>query len=290
MLLALLPLTLAAPLPHGGTYVPPVPPPWHDGVLPRNPAPGAPGSGPSYPPGGLPTAPGPGVGPQTPGNGVPSVEALSWRHWWRMSGDRWLDVKGHVHSLHTATGSDTFYLGRGTRELFPGDLRPTAAEIDGEVVPALLVELGSGHRDRVTAALIALGKIGPRDGDAAAFLSALQGHLDDPNQEVAETAALALGLAGHPGAEGTLLDLALDRSRGRTLVGAREVPLRTRAFAAYGLGLLAAAQDDLALDEVVAVLTIATLDARGDALSLVQSELLTLLQVGEEVDLVQAEG
>lgn len=253
MLLTLLPLSLAAPLLHGGTYAPPVPPPWNDGVVPRKPVPGAPGTpgvGPSTP-GGPPAAPGPGSGPQTPSGTAPSVEALSWRHWWQASGARWLDVKGHVHGLDATTGSDTFYLGRGTRELLPGELRPTADEIDADIVPALVLELGSGDQDRVTAALVALGKIGPRDREPGEFLLLLERHLDDANQEVAETAALALGLAGHSGAEGTLLDLALDRSRGRTLVGRTEVPLRTRAFATYGLGLMASAQEDLALRQRV---------------------------------------
>lgn len=240
-------ITLAFPMvppPHGGAYLPPPPAPMHDGVLPRPSLPTGPGGG-AGSPGGKPLAPGPGPAAGSPsGGGGP--EPSSWRHWWALSGDRWIDLKGHVHGLLTETASDDFYLGRGTESRVPaGDLCPTAAEIDGRIVPLLFAELSSDHTDRVTAAMIGLAKIGPRDIEPADFVAAFEGHLKSPIQEIGETAALALGLSGCLEAEGTLVDLALDRSRGRTLTGGSEVPLRTRAFAAYGLGLLGAGSEDL---------------------------------------------
>jgi HEAT repeat protein len=57
---------------------------------------------------------------------------------------------------------------------------------------------------------------------------------------VRETAALAIGIAGIPGATETdlLVGLVLDNQTGRDAYGG-EVDIRTRSFAAYGLGLLA---------------------------------------------------
>jgi len=57
-------------------------------------------------------------------------------------------------------------------------------------------------------------------------------------QEISETAAVALGILANEGSIGTLADLLGDTSRGRRLVSSHRVSNRTRAFAAYGLGLI----------------------------------------------------
>jgi HEAT repeat protein len=61
--------------------------------------------------------------------------------------------------------------------------------------------------------------------------------LADPNQEVAETAAAALGILAEERAAQLLAELVLDTPAGRRAVRASEVSARTRAFAAYALGL-----------------------------------------------------
>jgi HEAT repeat protein len=247
-LLTVLSLFAAPVLTHGGVFRPP-PPSSRPGPIPRSaPRPGKPAEAPPLPnppprdprqpgaPSNSPAAPGP-SSPGTPG-GTGVLDEYSWRHWWARSSDRWIDLKGHVHALEVVTGADDFYLGRGTREADSRDLRPSAAELDGRIVPALVQELEAKHSDRVTAALIGLAKIGPRKIAPESWVPLFERHLRDPNQEVVETSVLALGLSGEPAGESTLLDLMLDRSRGRTLLGGKQVPERTRAFAAYGLGLL----------------------------------------------------
>jgi multidrug efflux pump subunit AcrA (membrane-fusion protein) len=62
--------------------------------------------------------------------------------------------------------------------------------------------------------------------------------LRDPNQEIAEIAALALGVLGAAENVALLEGLLHDDARGRDAVGAHEVPMRTRSFAAYALGIL----------------------------------------------------
>lgn len=237
MLLAATTLLLAV---HGGTYRAVLPPPPLDGRLPRNPSPSAPGSaGPTTGGKAGPSAPGPGAppGPMTPGDEV-QVDVLSWRHWWGLSSDRLLGTKAHIHAGKAATSSDTFYLGRGERKAPPADHRPDLKQLGDEIRPALQAELAEESVDRRTAALIALGKIGAREEQASALLALLTPHLASANQEVCESAALAIGLTGLSLSEQTLLDLALDRSRGRTLTRSSSVSTRTRAFAVYGLGLL----------------------------------------------------
>ena len=63
------------------------------------------------------------------------------------------------------------------------------------------------------------------------------------NQEIRETAAVALGILANPKSIDTLSNLLLDNEDGRRLVG-REVDYRTRAFAAYGLSLIGARTAD----------------------------------------------
>jgi HEAT repeat protein len=59
-------------------------------------------------------------------------------------------------------------------------------------------------------------------------------------QEIAETAAVALGILANDESVDELVGLMRDNAVGRALVGGGEVSLRTRAFSAYGLALLGA--------------------------------------------------
>jgi HEAT repeat protein len=91
-----------------------------------------------------------------------------------------------------------------------------------------------------TAALIALAKVGSeRSGLPAGTLSReLAQSLKDKNQEVSETAAAALGILGDDPSALLLSELLIDSEQGRGATGRREVGVRTRSFAAYGLAVL----------------------------------------------------
>ncbi|WP_419185792.1 HEAT repeat domain-containing protein [Rohdeia mirabilis] len=158
----------------------------------------------------------------------------------------------------------------------PASLAPTTEQIRGEIVPALLAALeGESDNDIVTAVLIALAKIGdpPQGGDAIAFGPILARHLDSPSQEVGETAALALGILGSTERANVdrLLALLNDSEEGRRLTGNPQqgVSLRTRTFAAYGLGLVGRravdASHDLARDTIAKALAGALLPAAREA-------------------------
>jgi len=138
------------------------------------------------------------------------------------------------------TGSDDFFLGHGQQDQGPVNLAPDETTIRGTIVPALLKALRTErHNDIVTGAMLALAKIGDVDTESgeSLFVKEFERFLGDPIQEIAETAAVALGVLGDERSIATLEDLLRDTPRGRALVGSEAgVATRTRAFAAFGLG------------------------------------------------------
>lgn len=266
---------------HGGSYPGPgdVTPPGGGG---GGGGTGVPGSGPSGPGGSSPgTGPvsGPGV-PQgstaTPASSSGGVEAgpdtTAWQYWWNFNREPYLRLKERL-AQGVLTGSDEFYLGRG--ELRPGvdSLRATRARIREEVVPALVRALDEERSNDVqSGCMIALARIGDELGEDGLPRSGigrrLVRRLLDPNQEVAETAALALGILGDAQHAKLLEALVVDdrealRAAGLPAVSA--LALRTRAFAAYGLGQLASRRPPEERGEIVAGLQRALERERGAA-------------------------
>jgi HEAT repeat protein len=170
------------------------------------------------------------------------MDWTQWSLWWRFNCHPYLDLKRHVQTGGVVTGSDDFFLGRG-QTLARDILRPSDATLESEVVP-LLLELLKNERsnDVLSAAAIALGKVGAATGDGRREVQALKPLLRHANQEVAETAAVSLGILGRESSIDLLLALLqgdAESLRERHWVDlGREVPHRTRAFAAYGLALV----------------------------------------------------
>ena len=126
-------------------------------------------------------------------------------------------------------------------------------------MPALLAALEKEtNNDIVTGCMIALAKIGDsasETGDSK-FEPIIAKFLKDKNQEISETAAVALGILANPKSIKLLQGLMEDSPEvGRPAVGRPEVDYRTRAFAAYGLGLIGAkASDPTHKQEVLTIL------------------------------------
>jgi HEAT repeat protein len=164
-----------------------------------------------------------------------------WQYWWEFNRDPFLNLKAKVYARSVATRSDDFFLGRNRREDARDTDRPSRDEIERTVVPALLEVLRTEkNREVLDSSMIALAKIGGNPS----FVDAIAPFLRHDNQTLVETASIALGILAHPDAFSPLESLALDTPEGRRLVGRQEVPFRVRAFATYGLGLLAAARRD----------------------------------------------
>jgi len=191
---------------------------------------------------------------------TPPVDTLSdlaaWQYWWRLNQAPYLALKRHVRSNGESTGAEGVFLGEGAKAQV--SLAPSEAQVRNEIVPALFAVLEQeSDNDLVTGVLVALAKIGA-DGsaaDAARFEAAMKRRLRDPSQEIRETAAVSLGILASPSALPTLAHLLWDTKEGRALVGDGEVNYRTRAFAAYGLGLAGArTESEIDRQQIVAIL------------------------------------
>ena len=235
---------------HGG-LVPPVKPPGSGGY--NGPSAPGPPSGPSHPSG--PAAPsnptpagttpaGPkstptggsarGLGPATQGAAGPGID--SWETWWFYNKDPYLGLKLAISATNPTFGGD------GVDGPARATGIPSRQLVRTRIVPALQLLLETERaNDTTTGALMALARIG-EPGDLPPEASAIPRivrALGDANQEIAETAALALGILRSEASIAPLTDLLTALQPGRNLVKSREVSPRTRAFAAYGLGLAA---------------------------------------------------
>ena len=197
-----------------------------------------------------------------PESGTEDVQ--SWVRWWRYNGPAQIASRRDYGPARVHRGGDQFFLGRGQSSVTPPVERPTAASVRAEVAPALLGALAEGAPAEVaSASLMALAKIGsPRAGRM--LLPVLLRHLDR-ELAVAESAALAVGILGEAAGADALLGLALDRPTGRALCGRSTVPLRMRTFALYGLGLIAEACPDPALQVRIADALLTLLESGGEA-------------------------
>ncbi len=252
---------------HGGTYRGP-----GDTVPPGGGGGGGGGGGPASPGPSGPSAPGP-SGPSTPGPASPGAPAAGptqsgprsggpvvigqdfsiWDFWWGFNKEPYLNLRSKVRSGNVQSGGDDFFLGRGQAEQVKDTLRPTEDMIRNEVVPALKMVLEKERQnDIITGALIALAKIGDtQDADGTSeFQEIFAKFLDNGEQEISETATLALGILADDRTVPMLVSLMRDDPAGRKLIG-KEVPMRTRSFAAYGLGLVGYRSSDNAVRQTI---------------------------------------
>ncbi len=255
-MMALLPETGSA---HGGQYrgpgdvVPPSPGGGRGTGGPAGPTtggpagPGAPApSGPttpgaSGPATGGPAGPGGGRAAQTGQRGVEVGDDLTqWQFWWEFNKDPFIRLKDAIQKGGPQTGSDDFFLGGTRRSEAKDSLKPTDEQILGEILPALKKAIDSTkQRDINSSCMVAMAKIG-RNHDDFKLIDVFTPRLKEGDQEIRETAALAIGIAGiaEEAEVDMLLNLAMDDAKGRAASGGN-INDRTRAFAAYGLGLIA---------------------------------------------------
>ena len=194
---------------------------------------GAPSTGAPVPAGNTPRGR---AGSPTSGRGFQLSEDFSgWNWWWEYNKDAFLDLRSKVRSGRVITGSDDFYIGRGRKSGASATLSPNATDRKRarEALFAALTEQKAGV-DLLSSCLLALARVGLSSPDLPRILPFLR----HANQEVRESAALAIGIAGLEVGVPDLLALAQDNSAGRKLVGGGRVSVRTRVFAIYGLGLL----------------------------------------------------
>jgi len=253
---------------HGGTYRGPgdtTPPSGGGGgggggpTTPGPAGPGAPGpSGPSTPGAVSPGAPAGGGGPAKPQTGGRDngPDLTVWQFWWAFNKEPYLNLKSHINSGVVVTGSDEYYLGQGERDQSKDTLRVSEATIRDVIVPELLEALKKENSNDIqSSCMVALAKIGEAKGEDGTsevwkqINAEIKKHLTSSSQELSETAAVALGIMANP-EHIKLLTAVLHNDQGQLRgFGVEQngnVSVRTRAFAAYGLGLIGykASNDD----------------------------------------------
>jgi HEAT repeat protein len=178
-----------------------------------------------------------------------------WQFWWGFNKEPYLNLKSHIHSGSTLTGSDDFFLGQGEENQGKDSLKPSEETIRQKIVPALLKALeNETNNDIVTACLVALAKIGDAKSEdgVSKFEQVIKTRLNDPVQEIRETAAVALGILANPASRELLTNLLMDTSEARTEFKEEAgINFRTRAFAAYGLGLIGYRTGDMEVREKI---------------------------------------
>lgn len=163
-----------------------------------------------------------------------------WEFWWEFGKDPYVQFENALGGV--LKGSDDTFLNPRLASRARDVQLPNVA--DGDRVAQRLLELlrAKPTRDVASACLIALAKIG-RDQPGSMLHEAFVPFLRSSDQEERETAALALGIAGRlDRVESTelLISLMQDGEAGRKACDQAGVNERTRAFAAFGLGLLLA--------------------------------------------------
>ena len=252
---------------HGGQYRGPgdvVPPnPGGGGGRSSTPGPGGPTTpgpgGPATPGPSGPTTPGPSGpttagpapagarGPTTPGMEV-GPDLTRWQFWWEFNKDPFIRLKEAVHATDAVTHSDDVFMGPSKRVEAKDTMKPSKNDILNTILPALKKAIDStDQRDINSSCMVAMAKIG-MDTESIKILPIFKERLNSGDQEIRETAALAMGISQMQEGELLLKELVLDTPAGRTMMGNRgDVDDRTRSFAAYGLGLIGYATSNVDL-------------------------------------------
>jgi len=292
---------------HGGTYRGPrdiVPPGGGGGgggggsPTPGPTGPSAPGgTGPKTPSPGSPTAPGgpsTGPGPITGGGTSEAADLSQWTYWWAFNKEPYLNLKSAVHSGAVVTGSLEFYLGRGQNQA-RDMLRPGELEIRQKVVPALVRALATEQsNDILSSCLVALAKIGDTKDESGSSRMAeeIKRFLTHGNAEVAETAAVALGILANDA--NTKLLIAMmenDLSALRNEHGLEihtDLATRTRAFAAYALGLIGSSSASEETRRQINAACIKLLDGVGKTMGTRDVQVACLTSIGLTPLMVEA--
>ena len=160
----------------------------------------------------------PGGGPTT-GPRPESATGTNWQAWWEHNKEDLLQPRGTIAG--PVSGSDEFYLGARRPNELRGTQLPSDADRRDLIAAALQQTLReSTDRDVTTACMIGLAKVG-LDVPPSKLSELFALRLREPNQEVRETAALALGIAGLQDAWPALASLLRGDEGGRMWGGGR---------------------------------------------------------------------
>lgn len=265
MLLRACCLLIALPLPLGARHGPIFPPTPPD---PSYPPSGTPYTGPgdARPSGpGTPSSSGPGAG-ATSGSPAPGAGASTggpasgrgnglgpasggiaryleptWDMWWLYHREEFLELKRVLADSGV----------RSRDELVEIDAKTQFAHVREALCAALDQR---EHPELTLGAMVAAARIGDRGEhpESLSFGPRIRALLSSPRSELADLAALSLGVLASASELSSLESVARDNEAGRKLVGSRGVSQRQRCFAAYGLGLYGARSQDTRERQLIA--------------------------------------
>lgn len=214
---------------HGGQYRGPgdvVPPgPGGGGRTGTPSGPSAPGPSTGVP--GGPSAPAPAGpatgGPPGPGGSAPGgvttggrgtrlgADLTQWQFWWEFNKDPFIRLRDEIHRGGPQTGDDNFYLGN-TRKTSGNNLAPTKEDKIGVLATLRRAMKSTNNVDIISACMIAMAKVG-MDHPEFKLKDVFTPYLKSKNQEVRETAAIALGIAAQT--ENDELDILIKLALGK---------------------------------------------------------------------------
>ncbi len=205
--------------------------------------PQTPGGGPGGPPGG-PAGGGGGRGGSTGGGGnikkhAPGEGFESWQFWWEYNKDRFVNVRERLAEAgQPASGTSGFLGGEGLKVTASNSSRPSADEVNTQVIPALKRALSTNEMDIVDSAVLALGRIVKKDA-AGTVIDDLKGALASPINSVQQSTIIALGVLGSQDSVPVLVDILNDTASARKALKVNgSVQDLHRAFAALALGYI----------------------------------------------------
>ena len=218
-------------LAHGGQYrgpgdvVPPGPGGGGNTGRPSGPATGGPAGpttggpagpstgGPAGPSTGGPTGPGGRPrGPVTGGRGSPiGIDLSQWSFWWEFNKDPFIRLRDSINRGGPQTGSDDFFLG-STRKGAKNSLAPSKTDKLNILATLRRAMKSTNNIDIITACMVAMAKVG-MDHPEFKLKDVFKPYLKSNNQEVRETAALALGIAAQT--ESDELDILIQLALGK---------------------------------------------------------------------------
>jgi HEAT repeat protein len=176
------------------------------------------------------------------GEGEQVSDPTAWQLWWSNNKDRYLHF-ANIDAGASRTSGNSWYLGKGEKHNRIGG-RLTPRMIQEDLVPQLQkgIEVG-GSNEYVKAAVLALGKIGG-EANFATFNYLIRFFLSEGEPDLNNTAAFSLGVMADDRNLEFLTELARGSEVASKSLKGKKVPIEMRAFATYGLGVMAARSDD----------------------------------------------
>jgi len=164
----------------------------------------------------------------------------TWDMWWHFHRESFLDLKRRLAEGGARSRSDLETIEQ--TGWLPRVREALCAALDQRETPELnLGAMLAAARCSDAGEFPELLRYGPR----------IRALLSSPRSELAEFAALCLGVLGSPAELPNLESVLRDEEAGRRLVGARSVPQRQRCMAAYGLGLYGARHADTRQRQII---------------------------------------